>query len=89
MIQSAGRQAYGVTMPADWERVADDLTAKIKAGNAPYCPGDRLPSIRELADVYDTSLSTVKIALAVLRRERLIRTHPGKGSFVAETDAED
>lgn len=45
-------------------------------------PGDRLPSTRELAREYDVALPTAQRAVEELRREGLIETRRGKGSFV-------
>jgi GntR family transcriptional regulator len=45
-------------------------------------PGARIPGEHELARRFAVSRGTVRQALAVLARRRLIRTHPGSGSFV-------
>jgi GntR family transcriptional regulator len=42
----------------------------------------KLPSQRELADQYRTTLSTVRQAIRVLEEENLIRTEHGSGSFI-------
>jgi len=42
----------------------------------------KLPSQRELADHYRTTLSTVRQAIRLLEEENLIRTEHGSGSFV-------
>jgi DNA-binding GntR family transcriptional regulator len=64
------------------ERVANDLRAKIKAGD--YAPGEALPSIAKLAESYEVSESAASRALGMLRDEGLIFTRHRWGSFVAE-----
>lgn len=64
----------------DRDRVVAGITGAIAAGE--YAPGDQLPSIDQLAVQFQTSKTTVKSALAILRVLGTIRTHPGKGTFV-------
>jgi GntR family transcriptional regulator len=47
-------------------------------------PGDRLPSLRELARDLVVNHLTVKKAYGVLETQELIRTRQGLGTFVAE-----
>lgn len=84
MIELARRQALGVAMPSDWERVHDGISGKIESGEAGYAPGDRLPTIRSLAAEYGTSQTTVKLALTLLGREGWTRGHQGKATFVSD-----
>lgn len=65
-----------------WRQIRDDLRAKIRAGI--YPPGSKLPSVRLLADEYDTSHMTVRRAVdSMIELDELIgRT--GIGVFVAE-----
>ena len=72
-------------MPADYQRVIDDIEQQITAGS--LSPGDRLMSIVQLAARYDTSQTTVKSALAILRARGLVRGHQGKGVYVADPSA--
>jgi DNA-binding transcriptional regulator YhcF (GntR family) len=52
-----------------------------------FAPGDRLPSQPALAGHYNVARETVKNALDILRRDRLIVTRRGSGSFVrAQTE---
>ena len=68
--------------PPLWRQIRDDLRAKIRAGI--YPPGSKLPSVRLLADEYDTSHMTVRRAVdSMIELDELIgRT--GIGVFVAE-----
>ncbi|WBC00170.1 GntR family transcriptional regulator [Solwaraspora sp. WMMA2080] len=70
-----------------WRQIRDDLRAKIRAGI--YPPGSKLPSVRLLADEYDTSHMTVRRAVdSMIELDELIgRT--GIGVFVAEPPEQD
>ncbi|MEU1607170.1 GntR family transcriptional regulator [Micromonospora matsumotoense] len=68
-----------------WRQIKDDLRAKIRAGI--YPPGSKLPSVRLLAEEYDTSHMTVRRALdSMIELDELIG-RMGIGVFVAETTA--
>ncbi len=43
---------------------------------------DRLPTIPQLAEVHDISVSSVRVALRELVARGLIRSHPGVGFYV-------
>lgn len=62
------------------QQIAIRVRAAILAGK--FEPGERLPSQNELASRYGVARETVKRALELLRRERLIVTRKGSGSFV-------
>ncbi|MFV2013220.1 MULTISPECIES: GntR family transcriptional regulator [unclassified Micromonospora] len=70
-----------------WRQIRDDLRAKIRAGI--YPPGSKLPSVRLLADEYDTSHMTVRRAVdSMIELDELVgRT--GIGVFVAEPPEQD
>lgn len=68
-----------------YQQVIDQITAKVMAGD--WAPGAALPSIRELASASQVSVITVKRAYQELERAGVIVTLPGRGSFVAESDA--
>ncbi|GGM84553.1 hypothetical protein GCM10012275_64090 [Longimycelium tulufanense] len=61
-------------------QVAEDLLSGIEAGR--YKPGDKLPSLKDLAEQYGVAIGTVKSALALLRDRSVIATRHGTGSFV-------
>lgn len=63
-------------------RVADDLRMKIEAGA--LGPGDRLPTLDELAETHRVSLTVVRKAVDMLRQQGLVVTVQGKGTFVRE-----
>lgn len=60
-------------------QLAGILREQIKRGKT-----GRLPPVTELAETYDVSPATVKRALAILRKEGLIRSVRGRGTFVVE-----
>jgi GntR family transcriptional regulator len=45
-------------------------------------PGERIPTEAELAQQYDISRNTVRLALDVLRNEGMITSQQGRGAFV-------
>ena len=46
-------------------------------------PGDRLPSVRELADTAGVNVNTVRAVYARLESEGLVSSEQGRGTFVA------
>lgn len=61
-------------------QVADALRSEIASGA--LAPGDKLPSIRNLAERFGVATMTAQSALVTLRSEGLIYTSPGRGTFV-------
>ncbi|MBJ7555659.1 PLP-dependent aminotransferase family protein [Marinomonas spartinae] len=49
-----------------------------------YQIGDRLPSVRQLAQEYSVSISTVQEAYRQLEQERLVEARPKSGYFVSQ-----
>lgn len=47
---------------------------------------DKIPSEKEICDMYSVSRTTVRLALATLEKEALIYRLQGKGSFVSNSD---
>lgn len=62
-------------------QIADSLRQRIQAGT--LSPGHRLPSQRALARESGVTLMTLRQALELLERERLITQRHGLGTFVA------
>lgn len=50
----------------------------------PYRAGEKLPGVRELAEICDVSYVTMSNALAMLAEEGIIKQFPGKGTFVTD-----
>lgn len=61
-------------------RVADDLRMAIESGR--YTPGEKLPTLDELAETNLCSLAVVRKAMDLLRQQGLVVTVHGKGTFV-------
>ncbi|WP_412543750.1 TetR/AcrR family transcriptional regulator C-terminal domain-containing protein [Longispora sp. K20-0274] len=72
-------------MTAPYQRIADDLRARILAGE--LRPGDLVPSARGIARDRGVALATATRALAVLRQEGLTSPVPGIGTVVADRAA--
>lgn len=63
-------------------QVADTLRTEISSGAVG--PGDRLPSVRDLASRFDIAGVTVQSALRVLRDEGYISSRSTRGYFVRD-----
>ncbi len=67
-----------------YQQIADQIKEAVAGGELE--PGEKLPSIRDLAKALNISVITVKRAYTDLEAEAVIRARPGLGSFVAEID---
>ncbi|MET9020705.1 GntR family transcriptional regulator [Actinopolymorpha sp. NPDC004070] len=68
-------------------QIADDLRRQISAGR--YRVGDKLPSLRALAETYNVAEPTVHSAIRDLQRAGILVSTSGRGTFVqAVPDAE-
>jgi len=67
--------------------IASTIRRKISQGS--YSPSLLLPSQKELARIFQTSIMTVRQALSVLEREGLIVFEHGVGTFVAPGGTKD
>ena len=67
--------------PAEYRRIADELTTKIKSGE--LVPGTKLPSTSELGDQFGVSVATVYRAVSLLHDRDLVVGQPGRGVYVA------
>jgi DNA-binding FadR family transcriptional regulator len=63
------------------QQVRDQLEAAIERGD--YKAGDRLPSQRELVDLFGVSRVSVREAIRSLEAIGLLEVHHGRGCFVA------
>jgi GntR family transcriptional regulator len=70
-----------------YRRVCDYIVQNISAGT--WKAGDCLPNEQLIANELKVSIGTVRKALDVLASERLLSRRQGRGTFVAETTAED
>jgi len=69
-----------------YKQVTDQIKNAIASGDLK--PGEKLPSVRELAEGLKISAITIKRAYLDLENEGYILTRAGLGSFVSEIDRE-
>ena len=69
-----------------YDQIASQIKSLVMSGE--LNAGDQLPSIRSLANDLRVSVITTKRAYADLEAQGFIETRPGKGSYVAEGNAE-
>lgn len=80
------RSEIHVPSPIMKQRIVDELTEEIRNGR--LAPGDQLPTTPELRARFDnTSIVTVRAAVALLKAAGLIEFIPGAGLFVKERPA--
>ena len=65
-----------------YEQITDNLRRLIASGG--IAPGERLPSVRELATRLTINPNTIQRAYRQLEQEGYIVSLPGKGCFAAE-----
>jgi len=70
--------------PLAYSRLAELLSSQIAAST--YLPGDRLPSVRELALRHRYSMETVLRAFRLLEDRGLVEPRPRSGFFVRHKD---
>ena len=70
-----------------YEQVKDDLRRLVVSGV--LRPGDKLPSVRELAGQLAINPNTIQRAYRELETEGYIISVPGRGSFAAHRDEEN
>jgi GntR family transcriptional regulator len=76
------QECITVPVPMSYRQIADDLEARIRAGE--YPPGAELPSYAELAKLYSVSRATATRAYGLLHDRGLVVGSPGRGVYVAE-----
>jgi GntR family transcriptional regulator len=64
------------------DEIADDLADRIQAGE--YKPGSRLPTYRDLMDLYDVGYTTIYNVVVRLRARGLVRGAQGRGVYVVD-----
>ncbi len=72
----------GMVRDPRYQQIADDLRAKIERGE--YAPGSRLPTEKQLSQLYNAGRNTVREAIRQIVGLRLVTTQAGAGTFVAE-----
>lgn len=65
-----------------YRQIIDQVKEKILLGA--FSPGDKLPSVRELATQITINPNTIQKAYQELERQNIIVTVQGRGTFVAE-----
>ncbi|MEV0214948.1 GntR family transcriptional regulator [Micromonospora sp. NPDC050695] len=63
--------------------MADDIEQKIRSGE--YSPGQRLPSVSEIGELYNVARSTAYRAVKELHDRNLVYGQQGQGVFVADS----
>lgn len=66
-------------------QIIDELTIRIARRD--YLPGEKLPSVREVAIEAGVNPNTVQRALTELERRGLVRTERTSGRFVTEDES--
>lgn len=61
-------------------QVADALRNEIASGK--LAQGEKIPSVRKLAERFKVAVMTAQSAVEALRAEGLVYTSPGRGTFV-------
>ena len=79
MLGSLSLQDNGVPI---YVQLRDQIAAAI--GRGELKPGDRLPTMREVAVTLSVDLNTVQRAYTALEEEGLLAMVQGRGSFVAD-----
>ena len=68
-----------------YTQIVDNFRMQIASGILQ--PGDKLPSVRELAGMLSINPNTIQRAYREMEAEGLIQTIPGKGCFVCSVEA--
>ena len=68
-------------------QLAGLIRAALRDGT--LAPGDRLPSVRELADAEGVNVNTARSVYARLESEGVVRSEQGRGTFVSGASGDD
>jgi GntR family transcriptional regulator len=79
-LESHARSAMPAT--PDYIRISDEIITNVRSGK--YKPGDKLPSIAEQCEQYNTSSSTINLVNVRLEALGVIVRRQGKGIFVTD-----
>lgn len=69
-------------IPMSAMQIADDLAERIRGGE--YPPGSKLPSYRDLMDLYDVGYTTIATVIVILKERGAVVGVQGRGVFVPE-----
>ncbi|MFG1958293.1 GntR family transcriptional regulator [Nonomuraea sp. NPDC049028] len=72
------------TEPPAWRQVYAEISKRIRAGTIPV--GAKVPSLVQLGAEFGIASATGMKVMRALRENGLIRTVPGRGSFVADPE---
>lgn len=67
------------------ESVAEQIEKMIESGSLQ--PGEKLPSVRELCDLFGVGRSAIRDALSTLKGKGTVDVKQGEGTFVCEFDS--
>jgi len=76
------KTSMDIEMLPPGSRIAGQLRDHIRRGR--FKLGDRLPDERKLAEKFSVSRRTIREAMNLLEKDRLILRHQGRGTFVAD-----
>ncbi len=68
-----------------YSQIIDEMTMRIASGE--YAPGDKLPSVRDLAMDAGVNPNTMQRALAELERKGLVYSERTSGRFVTKEES--
>jgi GntR family transcriptional regulator, transcriptional repressor for pyruvate dehydrogenase complex len=71
------------------DNLADEVTKKLQEllVKGQIRPGEKLPPIKELADLFGVGISSVREGISALKRAGLLKSYPGKGTFVCHQNS--
>ncbi|WP_433117085.1 winged helix-turn-helix domain-containing protein [Micromonospora sp. CA-246542] len=67
-----------------YQQIADDISRQIESGVLK--PGDKLPSTRQLCDLYEVSETVIRFVMIQLKARGLVYGQPGRGVYVTKAD---
>ena len=77
---------HGTSGQPIYTQMMDNIRGQISAGILQ--PGDKLPSVREMAAQHSINPNTIQRAYRELEVQGVIQTLPGKGCFVCDVTTE-
>lgn len=84
MVSLIQGDPLAMPLPMNYRQIADDMSVRIATGE--YAPADRLPSYREMRELYGIGGTTTARVYALLVERGIAVGVPGVGVFVAEDD---